>query len=138
MKSDTPQKKSERPLCLLIADDNPSARAALRALLESAVESDRPMALLEAKDGQAALEVADEAQPDVVLLDVEMPRRTGIEATRLIKARWPAMRVVVLTMHQRHRLPALAAGADAFLLKGCPPERLLAAIFPHSQKGEDE
>lgn len=136
MKSDTPQSEKERPLRLLIADDNPAARAALRALLESVAEDDRRMELLEAKDGQAALELAAAEQPDVALLDVEMPRRNGVEVTRLVKAQWPAMRVIVLTMHRRHETAALAAGADLFLLKGCPAEQLLAAIFSQPPTGD--
>ena len=52
----------------------------------------------------------------------------GLEAIRLIKSRWPQVRIVVLTMYTTHRAAALAAGADAFLLKGCPAQDLLEAI----------
>jgi DNA-binding NarL/FixJ family response regulator len=53
------------------------------------------------------------------------------EATCLIKARWPEVKVVVLTMYATYRAEALAAGADAFLVKGCPAEELLEAILDH-------
>jgi DNA-binding NarL/FixJ family response regulator len=56
----------------------------------------------------------------------------GLETIRLIKSRWPQVRIVVLTMYTTHRAAALAAGADAFLLKGCPAQDLLEAISSHA------
>jgi DNA-binding NarL/FixJ family response regulator len=79
-----------------------------------------------------------------------MPVMDGLEATRLIKRRWPEIRVVVLTMHDLHRADAADAGADAFLIKGCPTEQLLDGIsqdlrktahgskpFPESEEGTE-
>jgi DNA-binding NarL/FixJ family response regulator len=57
-----------------------------------------------------------------------MPVMDGLEATRTIKDKWPEVKIVVLTMYRAFRADALAAGADAFLIKGCSPEELLAAI----------
>jgi CheY-like chemotaxis protein len=62
-------------------------------------------------------------------MDAKMPVLDGLEATRLIKAEWPAVKVIVLTIHAALEAEALAAGADAFLVKGCPAGELLAAIL---------
>jgi DNA-binding NarL/FixJ family response regulator len=58
-----------------------------------------------------------------------MPEMDGLEATRLIKNRWPGVRVVMLTLYPAFQAEALAAGVDLFLIKGCPNEELLAAIL---------
>jgi CheY-like chemotaxis protein len=61
-------------------------------------------------------------------MDLHMPVLDGVQATQLIKQRWPTITVVVLTMYAMEQATALAAGADAFVIKGSAPERLLAAI----------
>jgi DNA-binding NarL/FixJ family response regulator len=125
---------------LLIADDAPRSRDGLRALLATlrinrltAQPPARPTPEVEvvgeATDGQEAVRLVEECRADVVLMDARMPTLDGLTATRLIKKRWPKVKVVVLTMYDSYRADALAAGADAFLLKGCPPEELLAAIL---------
>jgi DNA-binding NarL/FixJ family response regulator len=83
----------------------------------------------DAGTGQEAVQLVEERRPDVILMDVQMPGLDGLEATRIIKNRWPQVKVVVLTMHGSYRIDALAAGADAFLLKGCSDQDLLAAIL---------
>ena len=83
----------------------------------------------EAADGREAVRLVEECRPDVVLMDARMPRMDGLEATRLIKDRWPELKVIVLTMYASYRADALAAGADAFLVKGCPAEELLEAVL---------
>ena len=111
---------------VLIVDDRSQAREGLRALLATAP----PVQVVgEAADGREALRLIEVWQPDVVLMDASMPVMDGLKATRLIKARWPAVRVIVLTIHTGLRAEALAAGADAFLVKGCPAAELLAAIL---------
>ena len=75
--------------------------------------------------------------PDVVLMDIRMPAMDGIEATRAIKSRWPSVRVVAVTLYEEHRAEALAAGADAFLIKGCSPEELIGAILDGQAPGGD-
>ncbi len=114
------------PTRLLIADDNAATRAATIALLES---SGRQAAIWEAADGEAAVQLAENIQPDVILMDVQMPKLDGIRATRRIKACWPTIKVIVLTMYVTYQAAALAAGADAFLLKGGSADGLITAVF---------
>jgi DNA-binding NarL/FixJ family response regulator len=110
---------------VLLADDEPRARQSLRALLTT-----QPQVRLvaEAANGREALDLIERVRPDVVLLDVRMPELDGLEATRRIKARWPAMRVIVHSMYPEHRAEAMAAGAEAFIVKGDPPDELLRLI----------
>jgi DNA-binding NarL/FixJ family response regulator len=121
------------PLHILIVDDQPRARQSLRALL-----STWPPAgdVREAADGREALRLVSARPPDVVLMDVRMPGMDGLSATRLIKARWPQVRVVVLTLYGEYEAPALAAGADAFIGKGEPADRLLAALSALTAGGQ--
>jgi DNA-binding NarL/FixJ family response regulator len=110
---------------ILIVDDQPRARRSLRALLStwpSAAE------IREAVDGQEALKLVEEQQPHVVLMDVRMPKMDGLQTTQLIKARWPQVKVVVLTLYGEYEAEALAAGADGFISKGMPPDRLLVVL----------
>ncbi len=116
----------ERGVRVLIADDLASTREGLRALLATYPEIE---VFGEAASGEAALRLVEIYQPDVVLMDVRMRGMDGIEATRRIKERWPGIRVVTLTIYGDRRSDALAAGSDAFLLKGCPTDQLLAAIL---------
>ncbi|NTU78694.1 MAG: response regulator transcription factor [Chloroflexales bacterium] len=68
------------------------------------------------------------ARGEIVLIDVRMPRLDGIEATRQIKGCWPKIRVIVLTLHPIYRAAALAAGADAFVVKGCSRDDLIQTL----------
>ena len=111
---------------VLIADDNERTRNGLRALLAMRQEIE---IVGEAADGQQAVQMVREYQPDVVLMDAQMPQMDGLEATRQIKARWPEVRVVVVTMYVSRRAKAQAAGVDLFLRKGGPVEELLSAIL---------
>jgi DNA-binding NarL/FixJ family response regulator len=116
---------------VLIADDRPRSRSGLRAVLALRPEIE---IVGEAADGQEAVRLVAECRPDVVLMDARMPVMDGVEATCLIKEEWPEIRVVVLTIHAAYRADALAAGADAFLIKGCPARELLAAITGQSER----
>jgi DNA-binding NarL/FixJ family response regulator len=114
---------------LLLVDDQPLVRAGLRMVFEP--ESDVQVAG-EAADGDEALWRARELRPDVVLMDVRMPRRDGIQATRAILggASGGVPRVLVLTTFDddEYVYEALRAGASGFLLKDAPPEALVAAV----------
>ncbi|MCU0522663.1 MAG: response regulator transcription factor, partial [Anaerolineae bacterium] len=92
----------------------------------------------EAADGREALEHVELARPDVVVMDARMPKLDGPAATRLIKDRWPDVRVIILSMYALHEGEALAAGADVFLIKGCAPEALLGAILGKPREARHE
>ncbi len=111
---------------VLIADDNDRARLGLRALLALRPEIE---IVGEAAEGEEAVQRVRDGQPDVVLMDARMPQMDGLDATRQIKAHWPQVRIVMVSMYASHRAEALAAGADAFLVKGCPAGELLDAIL---------
>jgi DNA-binding NarL/FixJ family response regulator len=110
---------------VLIADDSVRAREALCALLTMWPEIE---VVGEAANGQDAVRLVAECRPDVVLMDLHMPVLDGVQATQLIKQQWPAVTVIVLTVYAVEQSAALAAGADAFLIKGGVPDRLLAAL----------
>jgi len=114
-----------QPIRMLIADDSARAREGLRALFAAWPEI---TVVAEAADGQEALRLVAEHWPDVVLMDLHMPVLDGVQATRLIKQQWPAITVVVHTIYVVEQSAALKAGADAFLIKGSAPDRLLAAL----------
>ena len=116
---------------LLLVDDQRLMRDGLRTLLE--LEPDLEV-IGEAENGEIALKLFPELSPDVVLMDIRMPVMDGVEATRLIKERWPEVRVIVLTIHASCRADALTAGADAFLIKGCTVADLLKAILNQQQE----
>lgn len=121
---------------VLIADDQPRARRSLEALLTAmrwshGSRSERLIETVgEAGDGQQAIDQVQALQPDVVVMELHMPRMDGLTAIRIIKSKWPDVRIVVLTMYATDRSVALASGADAFLLKGCPTHELLEAVMP--------
>jgi len=119
-------KNIEQPTRVLIADDRPQSRNGLKALLATWPEVE---VVGEATNGQEAVRLMEECRPDVVLMDAMMPVMDGLEATGHIKDRCPEVKVIVLTIHAPCRDDALAAGADAFLIKGCPAVDLLEAIL---------
>lgn len=110
---------------VLIVDDQPRARQSLRALLSTWPPAAE---IREAVDGHDAIRLVQEMEPDIVLMDVRMPTMDGLQATRLIKARWSHIRVIVLTLHGEYEAEAKAAGADAFVGKADSVDQLLAAL----------
>ncbi|MCB0112604.1 MAG: response regulator transcription factor [Caldilineaceae bacterium] len=113
------------PIQTLIVDDSPRSRAGLRALLTTSPDVE---VVAEASDGNEAVEQVAQHHPDVVLMDVRMPGMDGLAATRAIKKLWPQIRVVLLTMYDHYRQEAQAAGAEAYLIKGCSLDELLQAL----------
>jgi DNA-binding NarL/FixJ family response regulator len=112
---------------VLLADDQRLVRSGFRMILRADPEIE---VVGEAGDGLEAVELAQELHPDVVLMDVRMPRLDGIEATRRILLRPDAPRVLVLTTFDldEYVYAALRAGASGFLLKDAPEEQLAVAI----------
>ncbi len=110
---------------ILIVDDQRRTRQSLKALLATNFQS---MEMQEAANGVEAIHYAEDWKPHIVLMDARMPELDGIEATRIIKTKTPEVRVIVLSMYAEYQAAALAAGADAFVSKGEPPEQLLAAL----------
>jgi DNA-binding NarL/FixJ family response regulator len=111
---------------VVLADDHPMFRAGLRTLLE-----DLGMEVVaEAADGRSAVELAVRHAPDVVLMDLQMPEVSGLEATRRLSEAAPGVRVLVLTMVEDDAtlFAALRAGAAGYLLKGAGPEEIDRAV----------
>jgi DNA-binding NarL/FixJ family response regulator len=140
---------------VLIADDQPSARRSLNALLtamrlSAPIHTQQPtpegffsvevVGIVE--NGQQAVEQVQANYPDVVVMDLPLHTAPASEVTldglatiQIIKRRWPATRIVVLTMYATSRASVLAAGADAFLLKGCSTQELIDALRPGQAHG---
>jgi DNA-binding NarL/FixJ family response regulator len=112
---------------VLVVDDHRVVRAGLVALLR---QNQSLNVVGEAGNGEEAVRLAGQLQPDVVLMDMQMPVMTGVEATQRIKAQWPAIQVLVLTTYDDDELiwGGLQAGAKGYLLKDAPPEELLQGI----------
>lgn len=112
---------------VLVVDDHRVVRAGLVALLGQQAN----LAVVgEAGNGQEAVQLAGELQPDVVLMDMQMPVLNGVEATQRIRTQWPKVEVLVLTTYDDDELiwGGLQAGARGYLLKDAPPEELLQGI----------
>ncbi len=122
-----------RGIRLIIVDDSLPARHGLCAIL---AESPGIEIVGEASQGLEALSLVEEVQPQAALMDVRMPVMDGVEAARRIKQRWPRTRVVLISMYADREDEALEAGADAFLVKGCQAEELVAAITGGPPEGE--
>ena len=110
---------------VLLADDQSKVRSALRLLLEQEPELS---GVDEATDADELLAQVGMVCPDIVLLDWELPGLPHNDVLPALRARCPRLKVVALSGRPEARQAALAAGADAFVSKGDPPEKLLAAV----------
>jgi DNA-binding NarL/FixJ family response regulator len=115
------------PIRVLIADDDALVRSAL-AMMLAGTEDIRVVA--EVADGSEVASAVDAFHPDIVLMDIRMPRMDGLAATELVRARADAPQVIVLTTFDADDLVlrALRAGASGFLLKDTPPPEILKAV----------
>jgi DNA-binding NarL/FixJ family response regulator len=118
---------SQQAIRLLIVDDHPIVRDGLRGAFTGTAEFD---VVGEAAHGAEAVAQAVALRPDVVLMDLRMPRMDGVEAIRRLQRQAPAVRILVLTTYDTDSdvLPAIEAGATGYLLKDAPVEDLLRAV----------
>lgn len=119
--------KSPTPIRVLVADDQALIRRGMAMLLDA--EADIQV-VGQAADGDEAVDMAQRLKPDVVLMDLHMPRKSGVLATREITAGLPRTRVMVLTTFDRDELvfDAVRAGAQAYLLKDASEEEVLETV----------
>jgi DNA-binding NarL/FixJ family response regulator len=122
-----PEEARGGALRVLVAEDHPVYRDGLRALLDASAAT---QLVGEAEDGDTVVRKAAELQPDVVLMDLQLPGRNGIEATRAIVGERPASAVLILTMFEDDDsvFNAMRAGARGYLLKDAGGDELLRAI----------
>jgi DNA-binding NarL/FixJ family response regulator len=120
---------------ILLVDDHPVVRQGLRTLLQGRSELE---VVDEASDGAEAVEKVSRLRPDVVVLDVTMPKMNGIEACRIIKQKNPDIEVLFVTQHDSPQMmrEALAAGARGYVVKSNLARDLVAAVEAVSQHRE--
>lgn len=118
---------SDQIIHILIADDHPVVRDGLRAMLSTQPDF---QVMEEASDGAAAVRLAAQLKPDVILLDLEMPELDGVTALQRIRADDPAARVIILTAYDSDEriVSAVVAGAKGYLLKGAPRDEIFSAV----------
>jgi len=118
---------------ILVVEDNSRARQALTAYisLQAGIK-----VTAEASNGLEAINLIKGHAPDIVLMDMQMPVMDGLEATKIIKKNWPQIKIVILTMYPNYQSEALAAGADAFLVKGSSVDEIISTIHAFFQRDE--
>ena len=119
---------------VLVADDHAILRDGIRSILES---QDDIVVVGEASNGEEAVEFVGKLQPDLVLMDISMPKTNGLEATRMIKERFPQVKVLILTQHDNREYiaPALGAGASGYVLKRSGRREMLNALRQVYEQG---
>ena len=119
---------------ILLADDHTLIRSGIATLLQSIKDFS---VVGEAEDGEDAVHKTGELRPDVIVIDLSMPKLSGIEATKIIKKRYPETNVLVLTMHENEEYvyQILKSGASGYVLKSAGRDELAAAIRA-AAKGE--
>jgi len=120
-------------ISILLADDHEVMRHGIRNLLES-----RPEYTIcgEARDGEEAVQMANERKPDVIVMDISMPKMDGLAAARSIRSSLPGAKILFFTMHDTDSLvrDVLHAGASGYILKSDAPKHLVSAIEAISQE----
>jgi DNA-binding NarL/FixJ family response regulator len=118
---------TDRPIRVLVADDHALVREGIRKVIDDPGHME---VVGEACDGDEAVAQVAELEPDVIVLDVTMPGRSGLEVTRELVEKHPALRILILTMHdkQEYVLDAVRAGAHGYVLKDGEPSELQRAI----------
>jgi DNA-binding NarL/FixJ family response regulator len=116
-----------KPITVLLADDHAMARRGIREFLE---RDERLRIVAEAGEGNQALALAQQYHPDVLVLDIQMPGKTGIEVSRAIRAAGQPAGILILTAYddQPYIVSALQAGANGYVLKTANPDELVAAV----------
>ncbi len=124
--TEAPESKPE-PARIIIVDDHELVRTGLKTMLGAQPHLE---IIGEASDGQEAVELCQRVKPDLVLMDVRMPKMDGLAATREIKQRFPKMSVLILTVHENedYMLEAIRAGASGYVLKDSSVGALVTAI----------
>jgi DNA-binding NarL/FixJ family response regulator len=127
LKPDVPTPESKDFITVMIADDHPLVRQAIRNQLEE--ENDIRL-VGEAGDGEEAVALASQLKPDIIIMDITMPKINGIEATREIKAQFPGIKILVLTVHTdfEHILGIIDAGAAGYLTKSAFGKEVVTSI----------
>lgn len=112
---------------ILIVEDQVIVRQGLKIILE---QDERISVPYEAENGKEAIKILEQHLVDLIMMDVRMPIMNGIEATRIIKQKWPSVKVLVLTTFNddEYALSALKEGADSFLLKTTEAKKLIEAV----------
>jgi len=120
-------KRTKRKIRLLLVDDHPLVREGIRSCLHPHKQLE---IVGEAADGREALIKAKELNPDIVLMDINLPRTNGLEATHLLRQEAPQTKVLILTVHnnKEYVLQSVQAGARGYVLKDTSPEELVQAI----------
>ncbi len=120
--------KSKTKIRVLLADDHHIVRAGIRQLLESAKEL---QVIAEAGDGEEAQSLIKKYKPDVAVLDIQMPKASGIEVTRWVRSHLPEVGVLILTAYDDdpYVMAVLQAGANGYVLKTAKADELIQAVF---------
>ncbi|RAJ06759.1 LuxR family two component transcriptional regulator [Chitinophaga skermanii] len=124
----------EHPIRVAIADDHKIFR---NGVINSLTPYQNIQIVFEAEDGEHLLSIMEEQLPDVILMDLKMPKMDGIQATIKVRAKYPDVKIIILTMYEDDNfiLHLVENGANAYLLKNSEPEEIYEAICTTFQKG---
>ena len=123
------------PTQIILADDHELVRDGIKSLLEN--ESDF-LVIDEASDGQEAVDIVSKKQPDLLIVDIRMPKMNGIEVVKVLSKDFPSVKKLVLSMHdsEEYVVQSIEAGADGYLLKGSSKSEFLKALKSISEGGK--